>query len=141
MKTGRSRVGLMAALGLAAALLPGVTGCGGARPAPSAATAVIVDTDMASDDVMALMYLLDRPDVSVRAITVEGTGVADGRAGARNVLRLIRRPDDCGTAGRIRQRPHHDIRHRRDPVPRSGRSPNRGPGRPAAVPGAGARFR
>jgi len=51
---------------------------------------MIVDTDMSSDDIMALTYLLERTDVTVRAITVEGTGVADGKAGARNVLRLIR---------------------------------------------------
>jgi pyrimidine-specific ribonucleoside hydrolase len=50
---------------------------------------VIVDTDMSSDDIMALCYLLERPDISVRAITVVGTGVAHGPAGARNVLRLL----------------------------------------------------
>jgi inosine-uridine nucleoside N-ribohydrolase len=51
---------------------------------------MIIDTDMSSDDVMALTYLLERPDVSIQAITVSGTGVADGRPGAENVLRLIR---------------------------------------------------
>jgi hypothetical protein len=45
--------------------------------------AMIVDTDMSSDDIMALTYLLERSDVSVRAITVEGTGVADGRSALR----------------------------------------------------------
>jgi pyrimidine-specific ribonucleoside hydrolase len=50
---------------------------------------VIIDADMGSDDIMALTYLLERPDVSVRAITVEGTGVADGLPGAANARRLL----------------------------------------------------
>jgi hypothetical protein len=59
----------------------------GSRPR---AIPMIVDADMSSDDIMALTYLLERADVRVRAITVEGTGVADGRPGALNVLRLVR---------------------------------------------------
>lgn len=90
MKSIRSRAGLIAVLGLTAMLLPAATGCAGSPPQAHAVTPVIVDTDMSSDDIMALTYLLERPDVSVRAITVEGTGVANGRAGALNVLRLIR---------------------------------------------------
>lgn len=35
---------------------------------------VAIDTDVGSDDVMAILYLLSRPDVDVRAITVSGTG-------------------------------------------------------------------
>jgi pyrimidine-specific ribonucleoside hydrolase len=89
MKILRSRAGVIVALAIFGALLPGLAGCGGTRALPGAKTPMIVDTDMSSDDIMALTYLLERSDVTVRAITVEGTGVADGKAGARNVLRLI----------------------------------------------------
>ena len=34
---------------------------------------VVIDTDMAADDWMALLYLLRRPDVSVKAITVRSS--------------------------------------------------------------------
>jgi pyrimidine-specific ribonucleoside hydrolase len=74
---------------LAGALLSSLASCSGGA-APAGPVPVIVDTDMSSDDIMALCYLLERPDISVRAITVEGTGVAHGPAGARNVLRLLR---------------------------------------------------
>jgi hypothetical protein len=82
------RVGRLAAGVLTGALawgwLAAVAGCGGAA-APVAAAGgampVIVDTDMASDDIMALTYLLEDPAVSVRAVTVEGTGVAHGLPG------------------------------------------------------------
>ena len=90
MKKFRLPIGLLIALALTA-ILPGLAGCGSARPRVAyAAMPMIVDTDMSSDDIMALTYLLERADVSLRAITVEGTGVADGRAGALNALRLIR---------------------------------------------------
>jgi pyrimidine-specific ribonucleoside hydrolase len=64
--------------------------CGGTIAHTPTATPVIVDTDMASDDIMALSYLLKVPGISVQAVTVEGTGEAHGPAGARNVLRLMR---------------------------------------------------
>ena len=90
MKGLISRTGLLAAVLLAGTLLPGVAACGNAEPTARTARHVIVDTDMSSDDIMALSYLLERPDISVRAITVEGTGVADGRSGAENARRLLR---------------------------------------------------
>ena len=69
--------------------------CGGgahhatsARPA-SAPTPVVVDTDMSTDDVLALLYLLGRRDVDVRAVAVSGTGIADCPAGARNAQALL----------------------------------------------------
>jgi pyrimidine-specific ribonucleoside hydrolase len=75
---------------LAGALLSSLASCGGGAAPASGPAPVIVDTDMSFDDVMALCYLLERPDISVQAITVEGTGVAHGPDGARNVLRLLR---------------------------------------------------
>lgn len=50
---------------------------------------VIVDTDMAADDWMAILYLLQRPDVNVNAITVTGTGESHCEPGVRNALRLV----------------------------------------------------
>src|SRR5215467_11521003 len=49
----------------------------------------VVDTDMAADDWMALLYLLRRPDVAVKAITVSGTGEAHCAPGVRHALDLV----------------------------------------------------
>jgi pyrimidine-specific ribonucleoside hydrolase len=49
---------------------------------------VIIDTDMAADDWMAILYLLNRPDVSVAAITVSGTGEAHCEPGIKNAMSL-----------------------------------------------------
>jgi pyrimidine-specific ribonucleoside hydrolase len=87
---GRAWLGCVAAILLAGAMLPAMASCGDAAAPARGPAPVVVDTDMAADDIMALCYLLERPDISVRAITVEGTGVAHGAAGTRNVLRLIR---------------------------------------------------
>lgn len=53
------------------------------------AVPVIIDTDMAGDDWMAILYLLQRPDVNVIAITVTGTGEAHCAPGIRNALDLV----------------------------------------------------
>lgn len=64
---------------------------------------IVIDTDMGSDDVMAILYLLRRPDVDVRAITVSGTGLAHCGPGVHTVLGLLkvaRAPDvpvACGS--------------------------------------------
>lgn len=50
---------------------------------------VVLDTDMSPDSWMAILYLARCPDVSLRAITVAGTGESHGRRGARNALRLL----------------------------------------------------
>jgi len=44
---------------------------------------------MAPDDWIAILYLLQRPDVQVLAITVVGTGEAHCQPGVRNALRLV----------------------------------------------------
>ncbi len=49
---------------------------------------VIIDTDAGSDDLMAIAFLLGRPDVRVEAITVVN-GLAHVGAGARNIVRLL----------------------------------------------------
>ena len=50
---------------------------------------VIVDADMAHEDMHAILYLLKRPDVRVVAITVSGTGEAHCGPGVRHALGLI----------------------------------------------------
>jgi inosine-uridine nucleoside N-ribohydrolase len=57
------------------------------RPSPFR-RAVIVDTDAGIDDLMAIAFLLSRPDVHVEAITVVN-GMAHVPAGGKNVLRLL----------------------------------------------------
>ena len=76
---------------IAALLIVGATGCGsGSEDASSVEpTAVIVDTDGGSDDAMALLYLLQRPEVEVAAITVSGTGLVHCPIGASNVAGLV----------------------------------------------------
>ncbi len=50
---------------------------------------VIIDTDMAADDWMAILYLLQRNDLAVQAITVAGTGEAHCEPGVKNALGLV----------------------------------------------------
>jgi inosine-uridine nucleoside N-ribohydrolase len=50
---------------------------------------LIIDTDMAGDDWMAILYILDNPDYSIEAITVTGTGFATCDAGVRIALGLL----------------------------------------------------
>jgi inosine-uridine nucleoside N-ribohydrolase len=60
----------------------------GPLPTTGPAKTVVIDTDMAVDDWMALLYLLQRPDVAVEAIAVVGTGEAHCGPGIRNALDL-----------------------------------------------------
>jgi len=55
----------------------------------SDAQPIVIDTDMAADDWLAILYLLQRPDVDVRAITVSGTGEAHCDPGVRNAMNLV----------------------------------------------------
>lgn len=50
---------------------------------------VIVDTDMGDDDIMALLSLLAKPNIEVKAITVCGTGLAHAKEGHSNVRKLL----------------------------------------------------
>lgn len=63
----------------------------------------IIDTDMTTDDWIAITILLNHPHADVRAITVSGTGVARCDAGVQNALDLAAlagRPDIPVTCGR-----------------------------------------
>jgi inosine-uridine nucleoside N-ribohydrolase len=55
---------------------------------PSAPRPVVIDTDMAADDWLAILFVLGRPDLDVKAITVAGTGEAHCEAGVRHALDL-----------------------------------------------------
>lgn len=50
---------------------------------------ILLDTDMAFDDVIALFYLLQHPAVDLRAITVNGVVFVRCEAGVRNALGLL----------------------------------------------------
>lgn len=70
----------------------------------NAATPFIIDTDVAVDDAIAILYLLQKPDVQVKAITIESTGNARCVPAFQNtlgLLKLVNRsniPVDCGPA-------------------------------------------
>jgi pyrimidine-specific ribonucleoside hydrolase len=100
------RVGTVVVLAIFAA------GCGGgdATPAtttpvlPASSIRVVVDTDAAIDDLVALTFLLASDDVDVLAITVSGTGEVRCPAGIGVVQALLARTGDqtlpvaCGRA-------------------------------------------
>ena len=71
----------------------GGSGATASPPAPtptgsSATRNVVIDTDMAADDWLAILFLLGRPEVTVKAITVTGTGEAHCEPGVRNARAL-----------------------------------------------------
>ena len=60
--------------------------------APTAAAhprPVVIDTDMGADDWMAILYLLQRTDISIQAITVAGTGIGHCDPGVQHALGLV----------------------------------------------------
>ena len=64
---------------------------------------LIIDTDMANDDWMAILYLLQSPAVAVQAIAVAAAGEAHRGPGIRTALRLLAlagRPDIPVAGGR-----------------------------------------
>ena len=52
---------------------------------------ILIDTDVAPDDLVAIAFLLASPGVEIEAITVSGTGEAHCDAGVDVVLRLLER--------------------------------------------------
>src|SRR6187455_1918727 len=52
---------------------------------------LLIDTDVAPDDLVAIAFLLASPKVDVEAITVSGTGEAHCGPGVDVVLRLLER--------------------------------------------------
>ncbi|MFK5855157.1 MAG: nucleoside hydrolase [Bacteroidota bacterium] len=50
---------------------------------------VIIDTDADVDDAMAILYLLQHPEISVDGITISGTGMSHPIPATKNILGLI----------------------------------------------------
>lgn len=75
-----------------------------AGPTSSAATPVVVDTDLGADDLAALTFLLRHPSIEVEAITIAGTGLVrcdpgiDIVADLLTALREESVPVACSTA-------------------------------------------
>lgn len=70
--------------------------------ASAAAKPFIIDTDAGVDDVIAILYMLQRPDIHIKAITIASTGGAHCLPAKRNILGLLKLmnrtgiPVDCG---------------------------------------------
>lgn len=62
-------------------------------PAPPAPTRLVIDTDVAPDDLVAIAFLLATPSVEIAAITVTGAGEVRCEAGLRIVFGLLDRLD------------------------------------------------
>ena len=74
-----------------------VAGCGGQSLTPDPSLIqiqtpkpIILDVDMAHEDMSAALFLLSHPNVDVRAITVAGTGEAHCTPGVTNALGLVK---------------------------------------------------
>lgn len=50
----------------------------------------LIDTDAGSDDAIAILYLLQRPDIKIHAITIVGNGEARCEPALRNIAGLLR---------------------------------------------------
>jgi inosine-uridine nucleoside N-ribohydrolase len=81
-------VGVVGACATGASASPSPTDDAAAPPLP-----MVIDTDVAPDDLVAIAFLLASPDVEIEAITVSGTGEAHCGAGVDVVLRLLERLD------------------------------------------------
>lgn len=81
---------------------PGGTTTPDIAPSPPAPRTILLDTDVAGDDLVALAFLVASPNVTIAGITVSGTGEAHCAGGVDVVLRLFERlgapeiPVACG---------------------------------------------
>lgn len=67
---------------------------GGSESGPATGvTSVVIDGDGAIDDIKAMLYLLERPDVEVLAVTMSGTGVGHCPEAAENASAVLERID------------------------------------------------
>lgn len=64
-----------------------------ATASPGAGRQILIDTDVAPDDLVAIAFLLASPEVEIEAITVSGTGEAHCGPGVDVVLGLLERLD------------------------------------------------
>jgi len=84
-----------AAASLQATSPPATAAAATTRPIPGggARRPLLIDTDVAADDLVALAFLLSSPSVELVGITVSGTGEAHCAGGVDVVLRLVERLD------------------------------------------------
>lgn len=86
-------------------------GYAGATQRDPDATPIVFDTDLAGDDLAALAFLLRRPDVSVEAVTIAGTGLVGCDPGVDLVANLVMAlgespvPVSCGREDGAREWP------------------------------------
>jgi pyrimidine-specific ribonucleoside hydrolase len=67
----------------------GALGCAALAACVQGPRPVVIDTDMGTDDMMGILYLLQRPEIAIKAITVTGAGLAHCEQGMRNALSLV----------------------------------------------------
>lgn len=76
---------------------------------------MIIDTDVDIDDWLAILYLLNHPEIDVKAISVVGTGACHLQPGTRNALDLLQlagHPDIPVAMGADRPLDYgHPLRH------------------------------
>jgi pyrimidine-specific ribonucleoside hydrolase len=80
---------VLAAVALVAALAAGCGSDGDSSSGSEGPRRVVVDTDMANDDILALLFLLQRDDIAVEAVTVAGTGEVHCVSGVRHARTLL----------------------------------------------------
>lgn len=98
-----TRAGLLVALlglAVASACVPSAVPSAATSPTAAGSTGptgderpLLIDTDVAADDLVAIAFLVASPSVDIRAITVSGTGEAHCDRGVDVVLRLLERLD------------------------------------------------
>jgi pyrimidine-specific ribonucleoside hydrolase len=84
LRVALTSLGLLLAACARAAAPPAQELSGLRKPQP-----VIVDVDMAHEDMHAVLYLLQHPSADVKAITVVGTGEAHCEPGVRHALGIV----------------------------------------------------
>jgi len=100
--SGRSAGARWASWALVVALAGCTASPTASLPEPAGPVTLLVDTDVAPDDLVAIAFLVDAPQVDVAAITVSGTGEAHCDRGVAIVLGLLERleapdiPVACG---------------------------------------------
>jgi pyrimidine-specific ribonucleoside hydrolase len=88
---GPSRFVALVVLTVVSACTPNAATTPGPTDPTAGAWPLLIDTDVAPDDLVAISFLLASPRVEIKAITVSGTGEAHCGGGVEVVLRLLER--------------------------------------------------
>lgn len=84
-----SLVAIFTALILGTGFAPALAQDATPEPMPDGITPLVIDTDMTTDDFMAILYVLNQPGYALKAITVSGTGFATCDAGVQGALGML----------------------------------------------------